>query len=254
MRDGLTVNEIKRLGLLQNSQERREQGTYLIEGPHLLMEAFATNQRIFLVIMSDEHPLDLDLQTRLTDKGIKVVTVSLSQLKKISGLQNPVGPLAEVALFTADDWVGGPVIYCDRIQDPGNLGTIIRTAAATQTAVALGPGCADLFNLKTLRGTQGALWRTPVFAVPSEAEFFASAALNKYQIFGLVPREGEKLFTIQFPKRSVIIIGNEGAGISPALIEKTQKVTIPLWSGVESLNAATAAALVLYEMKRKNDA
>ena len=252
----LTKNQEKQLSALTMAGERQLTGKYLIEGIHLLEEALGTNQNIEMVLFlkDDISENQSTLIGKVQDRNIQIYFINDSQLKKISGLKNPVGPIAVVNMAGEAEWIGSPIIFCDQIQDPGNLGSIIRSAAAAGFAVILSSGCADLYNLKTIRATQGTLYKTPVVKTADSLVFLEQAKREGYSIFALMGDGSEQYSTIKYPVRSVIIVGNEGAGISPDLLKYAKTVKIPLANQVESLNASIAAALVMFEVERNIDA
>jgi TrmH family RNA methyltransferase len=236
----------KKINSLKTPEGRLELGQFIVEGPHLIEEAISTRQNFKVLVYLDEAPIDSE--EKLGD--IERFAVTFSQLKKLSGLQNPTGPLAVLEIPKAGNWEGQPVICCDQIQDPGNVGSIIRSAAAAGFAVVLSPGCADLYNLKTIRATQGALFKTAVIKTENTLAFLKKAKGEGYRLFSLMPSGGAEFSSVKYPKRSVIIVGNEGAGLASEIVELTEKVKITLENNVESLNASIAAALVMFETKK----
>jgi TrmH family RNA methyltransferase len=144
------------------------------------------------------------------------------------------------------------IIACD-VQDPGNLGAIVRVAEAggASGVIAAGAG-ADPFAWKALRGSMGSALRLPVRRVTDPAVAAADARRHHCRIFATVPRGGRSIFDVDLRSPSAVLIGGEGPGLAQALIDDAdERVTIPMQTPVESLNAATTAALVVYEARRQ---
>jgi TrmH family RNA methyltransferase len=147
------------------------------------------------------------------------------------------------------------IVLGDQIQDPGNVGTIIRTAeAAGAGGVFLTTGSAYRYGDKVIRASMGSLFRLPVKAVAdSGRDLYDRCLSGGWQPVFTVPEGGVPLWEVDFTKPTLLVFGNEGAGISPELIAKNKgrKLSIPLTSPVESLNVAIAAAVVLFEIVRQ---
>jgi TrmH family RNA methyltransferase len=139
------------------------------------------------------------------------------------------------------------------IQDPGNLGAIVRVAeAAGATGVVAAGACADPYSWKALRGSMGSALRLPVIPAPNGDGAVETARRHGCRIISTVPRGGRSLYEARLEGPLAILIGSEGAGIDQVLIDQAdERVTIPMRPPVESLNTAVAAALVLYEAHRR---
>ena len=247
---------LREYGKLAASRKyRQEQGAFVIEGGKLLFEALRSGVEVQAVYVLkrwlDDHPLPPELEDRsFLISGPAEQRLSQSQSPQgvyavCSMLDNPVNP------DTMDS--KGTLLGLWNLQDPGNVGTMIRAADAMGVSgVVLSRDCCDLYNLKTLRAAMGSLFRMPVLVTDME-EF-----LKRYQgtvtSFAAVVGQGEPLTAVSFPGRSMVIIGNEGNGLSAeqaALCDR--RVTIPMRGSAESLNAAMAATILLWEMAGKRE-
>ena len=149
--------------------------------------------------------------------------------------------------------VTGQYVLLENLQDPSNVGAIFRTAEALGVdGIILTEGCASCFSPKALRAGMGAMFRIPIFLTNDAAADMTAAAGRNMRPMAAVPREGAADVTkIRFFRGAVMCIGNEGNGLSEGLIEACpEKVTIPMNGRAESLNAATAAAILMWEMTR----
>ena len=144
------------------------------------------------------------------------------------------------------------VIACD-VQDPGNLGAIVRVAeAGAATGVVAAGSCADPFGWKALRGSMGSALRLPVASRGRADDAIARARRHGCRIVATVARGGHLLFDVNLKMPIAVLIGGEGSGLAPSLVAAAdERVTIPMQAPVESLNAAVTAALVVYEARRQ---
>ena len=244
-------------------------GEILLDGEHLLQEALACDVPVELAAFSDRQvgnvlsPL-ARLAKDVRKRGGKAILVNDSVLAAISPVQQPSGVVAigraratDVQVVFAAACDHGPhlplVVVLAGVQDPGNVGAIVRAAAAFNAAgVVAIEGSANPFSWKALRGGMGGTFRLPVAARGTESDVIGAAHAHDVQIVAAVPRGGTPLPRVNFRKPTAIVFGGEGAGISPAMMTATQEsLTIPMRAPVESLNVAVAAALVLYEAARQ---
>ena len=249
-----TIRDLRR----RKARERR--GLALAEGVRLVEEALAAGVPVRGAVVSpalEATPRGQTLKSTLAERGIRLVEVGLRELDELSDTEQPQGivavieprewGLAEVAIAP-----GAVVLVLDAVQDPGNVGTMLRTALALGAAglVAL-KGTAELTNPKVLRGSMGALFRLP--SVTTTLEEFLSWRTERDLELWVSAADGEPLRRSTGPRRGgvALVVGNEGAGVSPALeAAARRRVAIPLSPGVESLNVAVAAGILLYEVIR----
>lgn len=237
---------IRKLG--RDRKYRRSQGQFLAEGDKLAAEALRWGACVDVVILTEGTPPPKELPA-----GVRLAEVPPALMEALSTVDSPQHMLAVCAVppTALPEGVLGGVLVLDGVQDPGNVGTIWRTADAFGAAgLFLVNGCADPFSPKTVRSTMGACFRLPVW----EGELDQAAALLRAGGVSLYAAAlGEETWDIRDLDltAAAVIIGSEGRGVSSqglALSEKTVK--IPMTDRCESLNAAAAAAVVLWEMAR----
>ena len=227
---------------------RREEGAFAAEGPKLLAEALRWGGERGAVICAP------GVELPELPAGTRVAEVSDSLLASVADTQSPQG-IAFIckgkALSVPGRLTGGRYLLLDGVQDPGNVGTIWRTADAFGTdGLLLCEGCADPWNPKTVRATMGAVFRLPVYecALETAAERLAAAGLPLY---AAALRDDTADVRELDLGRCAVAIGSEGRGVSQRTLELCERtVKIPMSSRCESLNAAVAAAVVLWEMAR----
>ena len=227
--------------LISSRKERQETGLYVADGTKLLEEAVKYAQ-LDTVILSDGVEAQLPSHVRL-------VRVPGDVMESVSPMQTPQGALfvcrlPEEKLFVPQQ----RMLLLDGIQDPGNLGTILRTADALQVPVVLLEGCADPYNHKTVRASMGAVFRTP----PVRADWAqVREALQREKIPVGVTALSDTARDIRLweLRDMAVVIGSEGQGVRPEVLEQADaRLIIPMNSRCESLNAAVAATIVLWQM------
>lgn len=231
--------------LASSRSYRRETGEYVGDGVKLLEEAVKWNAPLTAVVYTEGTPLPL------LPEGVRVVEVPGDVMRSISPMEAPQGALFTARLPKAtlpETLEGKRYIALEGVQDPGNVGTILRTADAYEAdGVILLSGCADLFNPKTVRSAMGALFRISAWSCSLEE---MGEALKKSQIplFGAALREDTIDAREADLRCAAILIGSEGKGLSEAaLLACDQTIRIPMGARCESLNAAIAAATLLWE-------
>jgi TrmH family RNA methyltransferase len=245
---------------LHRRRGRERRGLALAEGVRLVEEAIAAGIPIPGAVASqalESTTRGKGLKAALTDRGIRVEEVTDDELVELADTEHPQGIVAviEPKRWSLSDLQlshGGTVLALDAVQDPGNVGTMIRTALGLGAVglVAL-KGTADLTNSKVIRGAMGASFRLPI-ATASPEELIAWARLQRAQIW-VADRAGQTPDRISAASNQgiVLVLGNEGAGVGPALdASADQRISIPLKREVESLNVAVAAGILLYEVTR----
>jgi len=243
---------------LHRRRGRERRGQALAEGVRLVEEALAAGIPIKGAAVSpalQTTPRGRTLEAALAERGVALESVDDDALGELADTEHPQGVVAviEPPEWTLDRLRPGPasvVLVLDGVQDPGNVGTMARTAFALGAAglIAL-KGTADLANPKVLRSSMGALFRFPA-AMTGDTEFLAWLREHGGSLV-VADAEGEPISRL--PRRSkaplVLVVGNEGAGVRPALAgSAAAKVAIPLQPGAESLNVAVAAGILLYEV------
>lgn len=241
---------------LQRRKARERRGATIIEGVRLLEEALSADVVFRGVLVTEtfgDGSREADLLQALADRTVSIEDVSGRELGEVADTHTPQGIVAviDVADGVLADMVPterAPVLVLDAVQDPGNVGALIRTAWALgcRGAVAL-DGTADMHNPKVVRAAMGATFRFP--AAAATAGEFASWIEQHHIDVWVTDTDGDDIASMQPPARLAVVVGNEGAGAREELETlATSRVGIPLSQGVESLNVVVAAGIVLYEV------
>lgn len=241
-----------------------DSGEALLDGEHLLVEALGARVPVDIAAFSAGHLNGsarlTELAARVTAAGGRVVRVPEDIFAAMSPVRHPSGvvaiarmqaaPLASVFRAGAAPPLA---LVLAGVQDPGNVGAIIRSAAAFgATAVVATEGCANPYGWKALRGAMGGTFRVPVVPFAAIDDVIAAARTEPVRLVATVPRGGTPLPGAALAGACAIVVGGEGAGLPQAVIAAaSERVTIPMRAPVESLNVAIAAALVLYEASRQ---
>ena len=242
---------------LHRRKGRERRGLALAEGVRLVEEmlaADATCKGFAISPTLESTPRGVQLKRRLVATGVAIEEVSDAELADVAATEHPQGIVAvyQVRSWSLDECAAvprHPLMILDGVQDPGNVGTIARTAVAFGASglIAL-PGTADLTNPKTVRGGMGALFRLP-HCHADDADVLAMLARRGIALWAMA-MAGEPL-TGDPPGPVALVLGNEGAGIRAELLARAaRKVTIPIKSETESLNVAVAAGIALHEVTR----
>jgi TrmH family RNA methyltransferase len=249
-----TVQSVRKL--LAHSKERREQGAFVIEGVRLAEEALNASWEVRLVLFTDQlDPRGQDVIAGFNSPGISVEQVSSGVMNAISDTETPQGilavlPIKPLAIPASPNFV----LILDGIRDPGNLGTIVRTAAAAGVQGALlAPGCVDAWSPKVVRAGMGAHFHLPILTLAwSELTDILSQELSNLRVFLADSGGGTPYSQADFRSPLALIVGGEAAGAgNKSLSLAGTKVHIPMPGGSESLNAAVAASILLFEVQRQ---
>lgn len=196
-------------------------------------------------------------QTGVESTGLPVTLVSDDVMRHMSGTEHPQGVLAlvDIGAVRKEPVPGYPAIFLEDVQDPGNLGTIIRTAeAAGISAVYMSSGCADILSPKVVRSTMGCLFRVPLIRLEGE-EFYAEIRRQQERGIRFIAAAlgGTRAYDeITYDEKTAFLIGNEGNGLTTrAIASADEKTIIPMEGHVESLNAAVAASILMFEASRQ---
>lgn len=247
---------IKQLRKLHRSKYRREAGVLLLEGSHLLEVALARGLRLEVVCATpdwqDRYP---HLWTQVLGQCDRPETVAPEVLASLATTVNPDGVVGTLPRWDRPSFPRLPQplgIALDRLQDPGNLGTIIRTAAAAgASGLWLSEDSVDPEQPKVLRASAGAWFDLPLY----QGDLTALMGVWRSgggQVVATAADAPQTYWQVDFTCPTLIVMGNEGAGLSPKLlVQADQQVAIPMAEGVESLNVAIATALLLYEVQRQ---
>lgn len=257
----LSKTREKLIRTLHAKKYRREQKLFLAEGANALSEARRGALYPLREIVVCENILDR-VEDMLSDQAtlpadVTVFSCSAPTIKKLSTEESPQGILAVCSgsLFSFQDLRRHPsetLVYLDGVSDPGNLGTVLRTALWFGiTQFLLGPDCVDPFNTKVIRASAGALFGTEIFGPVTIDELHLFAKERGYRMTATVPRQGDPVDCWVAGEKEIILLGQEARGLAPRLIEGADsRISIPGAGMVESLNLATAASIVFYELSR----
>ncbi len=242
--------------LIKSAEYRREQDMFAVEGDHLCKELADCDycSEIGLFLYTDKAAQKYPETVRLAQAkahSFDVITDELSEY--ISDTKSPQGLFAAAERFGTDiPESAKKLVILDGVQDPKNVGTIIRTAEALGIdGVIFINGCADRFSPKTLRASMGSVFRMPSLSpkVETLGEWLHGLGFEVYA--AMLDKNAKRLGKVEFPEKTVVVIGNEGSGVSKQVAEWCdEKLYIPIKSA-ESLNAAAAAAIILWEISRK---
>lgn len=247
---------IKHIISLQQRKYRQKFGEYTVEGIRAVTDIGKKHfLRSILIRESKRSELEPLVQKGLTVSSVYVVQDPI--FDKIEHSVNGQGILG-IAKKCVNDLHSlivedGLYVALDGVQDPGNLGTIIRTAvAAGAKGIFLLKGTVDPYNEKCVRSTMSALCNIPIFEDVTLSEFYDFIKDNTIKTYVTSLKNAKPYHTISYPKRTMIILGNEGNGVSREIIEMCdQAITIPMYGDIESLNVSIAAALCMYKVREQ---
>lgn len=237
--------------LVQNRKDRDQSKEFLVEGFHLVEEALKMNEAVLTIIKRE----DVELPSGWDVENVAIIEVTRAIAKEISETEHSQGVYAHCkqSQYEAADYANWKkLLWIDAVQDPGNLGTMIRTAdAAGMDAVIIGKGTVDPYNPKTVRSAQGSHFHIPV-EKGDLLDWVTYAKENNIQLIGTSLDESVHYKEAQVTESFAVIMGNEGSGLSPQLLEKTDvNVRIPIVGKAESLNVAVATGILLYAYNEK---
>lgn len=245
-RQNLLIRYVKQL--LRSGGCRRESGTYAAEGTKLLGEALRWGAQVQIVLAAD------DAELPALPESVRVVRTPPDVVESVSLMKTSQGVLFTCAMpEEAPLCIPHGALILDGIQDPGNLGTILRTADALEIPAVLCEGCADPWSPKVVRASMGSVFRT----VPQRAEaeeVAAWCAENQIKLFAAaLSGSAVDLRTLDL-NGAAVVIGSEGQGVGPLLLERSERqLIIPMSPRCESLNAASAASIILWQMRNAQD-
>lgn len=251
---------IKEIKSLYRKKDRWNNNLYVIEGTKLINEAINNGIDIKYIIYTEKF-LNTEEGKRfyyLLNKLGNLINVPEILFKEICDTENSQGILAVVSfnlnetdeLFTVRDKF---FMYLEGLQDPGNLGTIIRSADAFKAdGILLGEGCVDPYNPKVVRATMGSIFRVPLYFIKDDYGFLTKLKESNYRIYTTSLEGSVPNYEITYEDNVVIVIGNESKGVSESVINLADRlIKIPMPGSAESLNAGVAASIILYEAMKQ---
>ncbi len=236
--ESLDNKKVKEWTKLKDKKHRDESNTFIVEGLNLINEAYKNNNLVELIIEKGKV-LPLDVETYYVTKEI---------IKKITSLDNPPTMLG-VCTKKEEKELGNKILVLDNIQDPGNLGTIIRSACAFDVdTIVLSENSVDLYNPKVVRATQGMIFNINIIE-KDLSNFIPLLKANDYKIYGTDVNGGINVKNLKEYGKCCIIMGNEGNGISDNIKKLCDKcIYISMNEKCESLNVGVATSIILYEL------
>lgn len=254
-------NHIKMLKKLQVKKYRNDNNEYMIEGIRFIEEAFESGVKIKYCLCSETIKNDRaeELIKSMEQKKIKVYVTEDHVLKDVSDTVSPQGIIAVVEKENYDveslRKKSSLIVIVDRVQDPGNLGTIIRTAdAAGADAVILSNGTVDPYSTKVLRSTMGSIFHIPVVLVPDIVKFITEIKEEEFTVYITSLEASRSCYDEDYRRKSVIVVGNEANGVDDSIVyEADRLIRIPMPGKAESLNAAVACGILLFEIVRQRN-
>ena len=234
------------------ADDPRRQGLALADGIHLVATCLARGAAISQLLVSESGQGNPEIAQLLHGAtAIDCILLRDSLFREISGVNTPTGIAAVIGIPPASEAMpAGDAVLLDAVQDAGNVGAILRTAAAAGVPeVILGSGCAGAWTARVLRAGQGAHFS---LAIREQADLQAVLAASPATSIATVARDGVNLHQLDLSAPTLWLVGNEGAGLSPALVAAARlRTTIQLADGTESLNVAAATAICLFEARRQ---
>ena len=244
--------------LISKSRLRKETGFFIAEGPRMVFE---TPVRLLKEIYVTEELVGderfLDFREKLSDIPVSMYTVTDRVMRAISDTVTPQGVLAvvEQPRYRLDELLpkDAYILVLERLQDPGNLGTIFRTSeGAGVTGIIMTSDCVDIFSPKVVRSTMGSLYRVPFFVTGDIIDTIELLHKRGIRLYAAHPSGEKEYFDADCTGACGFMIGNEGVGLSDELSRLSdERITIPMRGSLESLNAAMATGILLYEGDRQ---
>ena len=238
---------IKNIKKLHDKKYRID--SYIVEGIKMVKEAISENQEIALIAIREDFKIDFDT------KNTKIVTISNKIFNDISDVKTPQGILAVIKKNQNNqiETNSNYILALDSIQDPGNMGTIIRTAdSANINQIIINKTTVDPYSPKVIRSTMGAIYRTNIIEVEDLKATLKEMKLKGFQIITTDLKATQSIYDINYNNKTVVVIGNEANGVSQEILQTAdKKVIIPMLGKTESLNASIAASIMIYEYVRQ---
>ena len=249
--------QVKYIKKLKDKKFRDETGEYIVEGIKMVKEAISENVTIKTIIICEDCDNKETIEQNLLYEIAKYncIYVTKKIFNSITDVVNPQGIMAVVEKGDSLDNINYEedfILALDGIQDPGNLGTILRTCdSANLKQIILSEDCADPYNPKVVRSTMGAIFRMNIIRVNDLPKTLKLIKKHKFEITVTSLLTDENMFDINYMKK-VVVIGNESKGVSNEVLEiADKKIKIPMLGKTESLNASVAASVIVYEYVRQ---
>ena len=247
---------IKHIRKLKDKKYRDESNEFVIEGVKLVAEAIQENSKIKYIVLCDDCERSDFISKELMYEIAKYECIYVTEkvFNLLTDVKTPQGILAVIEKSNKNneiDYTQDIIIALDEIQDPGNLGTILRTVdSANLKQIIISKNSADSYSPKVVRSTMGAIFRVNIIEVDNLVETLKQVQKNKFEVVVTALDATSNIYNIEY-KNKVIVIGNEANGVSKEVQNlANQKVKIPMLGKTESLNASVAASIMIYEYVR----
>lgn len=254
-KDNETIKHIRKL---KEKKYRDINHEYMIEGIKIIKEAIDEKARIKLIVVCEECIKDGCIDQKLLYEIAKYECIYVNQkvFSLLTDVQNPQGLLAVIEKQDKEeniDYKEDLIVALDGIQDPGNLGTILRTIDSVGLKqVIVSKETADAYNPKVVRSTMGAIFRVNIIESNNLLETLKNAKKHKFKIMATSLETNNSIYDVDYRKK-ILVIGNEANGVSKEILDYAdEKIKIPMLGKTESLNASVATAVILYENVRRN--
>jgi TrmH family RNA methyltransferase len=248
---------IKHIRKLKDKKYRDESNEYVVEGVKLVEEAVKENAKIKQIIVCEDTTRTYEIPTHIMLEIARYECISVSNkiFNIITQVTNPQGIMAIIeknAQNAKIDYTQDIIVVLDDVQDPGNLGTILRTVDSIGlNQIIVSKGTADAFNSKVVRSTMGAIFRIKIIEVENLAQAIKEMRKHHFKLMVTSLQTKNSIYDIDFYKK-IIVIGNEANGVSKEIQDMAdEKAKIPMLGRTESLNASVAAGVVMYEYVRQ---
>lgn len=254
-----TIKEVKSL---YRRKERWKKQLFIVEGVKIVEECIDNNYPLSYIIYCDDlfnvqGGVELFQKIQYSDR---LINIPIELYKEISDTENPQGILA-VSRFKKNpieniDIEKNPfILLLDKVQDPGNMGTIIRTGDAFGVdGIIVTEGCVDIYNPKVVRSTMGSIFRVPIYHEGNAIKAIENLKNKGVEILSTSLKESQYMESIDFKESCMFIIGNESKGVSQSLNDLADKlIRIPMIGEAESLNVAIASSIIMYESMKQRD-
>lgn len=258
--ESLQNSVIKELKSLHNKKYRDETRSFFVEGSRLVNEVLESQFKLKKIVVSDKfynNMQNADYINTFKDISCEKYIITDKLYKQLTDTTSPQGILveAEQKFFEYSDSIfeGSFFLILEDVQDPGNMGTIIRTAdAAGVNAIFVTEGCVDIYNPKVLRASMGSVLHLPIIELSDLSELLADCKMARIKIFATNLKAKKSCYEASYENKLALIIGNEANGVCESTLNMVDEtIIIPMSGRAESLNAAAAASILIYEVFRQ---
>ncbi|MDE5977249.1 MAG: RNA methyltransferase [Turicibacter sp.] len=239
--------KVKKWTKLKQKKYRYQSKEFIVEGEHLVLEAMTSN--VVKEILVKEGST-IHLNPVFQEKNIPIYLLKEQLFMQIASTETPQPIMAICEMKAKAIESSNRLLLLDRVQDPGNLGALLRSAVAFGfDGVVLGEGCVDVYNEKVIRSTQGAIFKIPM-EVHSLKEYISVLKENQVKVYGTSLENGKPLGEFEVSDQMAFILGNEGQGVDPELLLLTDKnIFIEMTQNIESLNVSIAGSIIMYQFR-----